>query len=468
MKKILPLLLCMPLSIFSQVNINIDYAHHLTPLMDDLYLAGSFNNWLENDPSYKFTRVGFNQFELSFTPQENGNFEYKITRGTWDAVEANNNGGYVDNRSFDYSGSPLNITVQVPGWEDIGGVNQTAATDNTHILDLDFYIPQLNRNRRVWIYLPPDYHTAQKSYPVVYMQDGQNLFDASISPFGEWEVDESMNNLFYNQNDYGAIVVGIDHGDIDRLNEYSPWVNPSYGGGQGDEYMLFLKNNLKPLIDSMFRTYPQPEYTGIMGSSMGALIANYGAVEHQDAFGKVGILSPAFWFAEDDIFDHVDQTGVNSNMKFYFVSGTNESSSMVPLMNQMKNTLISNGLPEERSLLVTDPNGQHSEWFWAEEFPAAYVWLFGDLNFTVSNKIQTTDNIILHPNPSSNKVYLLNVENQDISEVSILDAYGRSITVDLIDRNNFDVSSLKAGVYFLNISFKSGSSLSKKFIISYQ
>lgn len=153
-------------------------------------------------------------------------------------------------------------------------------------------MPQLDRNRKIWLYLPPDYSTSTKNYPVLYMQDGQNLFDNATSFAGEWQVDETLNSLFAG-GDYGAIVVGIENGGGERLNEYSPWNNPSYGGGLGDQYVAFLANTLKPYIDANYRTRPEPQFNALIGSSMGALISTYGATEFPNIFRKVGSLSPA-------------------------------------------------------------------------------------------------------------------------------------------------------------------------------
>src|SRR5690606_36165183 len=144
--------------------------------------------------------------------------------------------------------------------------------------------------------LPPDYETSAKYYPVLYMHDGQNLFDVRTSFSGEWKVDEHLDSLFL-LGDPGCIVVGIDNGGTNRINEYSPWVNPQYGGGQGDQYIEFLIETLKPYIDQNYRTLPDAEHTGIMGSSMGGLISYYGGLTNQNVFGRIGAFSSSFWFS---------------------------------------------------------------------------------------------------------------------------------------------------------------------------
>ena len=244
--------------------------------------------------------------------------------GAWTNVETTLNGTDISNRTFVFSnGMTLNDTVE--NWKDMLGSH--TAVGNTKILDLDFSIPQLGRQRRIWVYLPVDYYTTNNHYPVLYMQDGQNLFDVVYTAFGvEWGVDESMDYLSSVFNPE-AIVVGIDNGP-ERIDEYSPWVNTSYGGGQGDEYVSFICNTLKPFIDSYFRTLPDRENTGIMGSSLGGLISFYGAIKHQDVFSKAGVFSPSFWFS-DSVYTFIKSQGHLQNMRIYFVAGTQEDSSMV-------------------------------------------------------------------------------------------------------------------------------------------
>ncbi|MBK8427854.1 MAG: hypothetical protein IPL27_18645 [Lewinellaceae bacterium] len=295
MKKLLSsiclLLFCAQAVLFSQLTIVVTAIPGNTPPGSSIYIAGTFNNWNAGDATKILTPMGNGQFSIVLTPAV-GTVKFKFTRGGWPSVEGNANGSFQPDHETTYNGQPKTIQLPILSWEDLGGSgsNSTAAA-NVQIMDNDFYIPQLNRNRRIWLYLPPDYATTTKSYPVLYMQDAQNLFDAETSFSGEWEVDESLNEL-HQQGDYGCIVVGIDNGGVDRLNEYSPWINAQYGGGQGDEYIEFLVSTLKPYIDANYRTLPGRNTTGIMGSSMGGLISMYGFSERQDIFPKAGIFPP--------------------------------------------------------------------------------------------------------------------------------------------------------------------------------
>lgn len=258
-----------------------------------------------------------------------------------------------------------------------------SATASVSVMDTAFAMPQLGRTRRVWIYLPPDYASSDKRYPVLYMHDGQNVFDAATSYAGEWGVDEALDSL-HAAGDPGAIVVAVDNGQQQRVNEYSPWTHPEHGGGQGDAYADWMANTLKPYVDGHYRTRPGPESTGIMGSSMGGLISLTTALRHPSVFGRVGVLSPSLWFS-DSVFVAA-RAGVASGPRprMYFVSGGREGPATEPgivvvSQQRMIGTLAAAGWTVGTDVIGTGPDeGEHREWFWRREFPAAYRWLFGD------------------------------------------------------------------------------------------
>ncbi|MBC8100809.1 MAG: alpha/beta hydrolase, partial [Armatimonadetes bacterium] len=131
--------------------------------------------------------------------------------------------------------------------------------------------PQLDNTRDIFVWLPPDYITSDRRYPVIYMHDGQNLFDAHVSNSGEWQADETMTALF--AEGYAAIIVAVPNAGEARRLEYSPYLNDSpllpIHDARGDRYLRFLIDTVKPLIDHDFRTLPAAASTGIAGSSMG-------------------------------------------------------------------------------------------------------------------------------------------------------------------------------------------------------
>ena len=280
----------------AQLTIIVDQIPANTPAGAEVFIAGNFQNWNPGDQAYKLIENGNGDLEITFTPSMQ-NMQFKFTRGSWATVEGNENGGFLPDRTYTYSGGQQTLTLQILSWEDTGGSNSTAA-DNVSIVDTEFYMPQLDRFRKVWIYLPPDYNDNTDNYPVLYMHDGQNVFDASTSFSGEWEVDETLNTL-HAAGDPGIIVVAVDNGGTHRIDEYSPWVHPTYGGGEGEAYMEFMSTTLKPFIDVTYRTLTDRANTAIMGSSLGGLISHYAAVEFQNVYGKIGIFSPSYWFANE-------------------------------------------------------------------------------------------------------------------------------------------------------------------------
>ena len=252
------------------------------------------------------------------------------------------------------------------------------------IIDKEFQIAQLKRKRRVWVYLPPNYKISKKSFPVVYMHDAQNLFDKKTSFSGEWEVDETLNKLFRDKN-LQLIIVGIDNGGKKRLDEYSPWKNSKYGGGEGDKYLEFITKTLKPYIDTNYRTLKDSKNTGIIGSSMGGLISHYAALKYPKVFGKVGVFSPAFWFAPE-VIEFSKKNGKLNNTKMYFLAGGKEGSNVafnkisqtVKDMNAMIKTLGNNGFNSKNIQSKVVPEGKHNEELWRTNFDEAITWLFKD------------------------------------------------------------------------------------------
>ena len=432
---------------FAQLTINITSIPATTPAGADIYIAGSFNSWNPSDTNYILTDNGNGTYQITFSPST-GNIEFKFTRGDWATVEGTSQGGEISNRILNYSGGLQSVNLSIAGWKD-GGSSSGTAADNVFIMDANFSIPQLGRTRRIWVYLPENYSQTTDSFPVMYMQDGQNLFDANTSFSGEWEVDESLNSLFDN-GDNGVIIIGIDNGGGYRIDEYSPWINTQYGGGQGDEYTDFIVSTLKPHIDSNYRTKTERDNTGIMGSSLGALISFYAAIEHQDVFSKVGVFSPSFWFS-DSAYTHVQNKGKQYNMSFYLMAGQQESASMVPKLSQMKSALLNAGFTNSEIKYVTHADGQHSEWYWRREFPNAYIWLFNPL-MSSTNKQVINDKIKIYPNPFSDFI-TVDLDNS-ISDtiIMIYNIEGKLVQSAIIIKSGIiNLQELDKGIYFIQI-----------------
>lgn len=359
---------------------NVNGQHRVTIIVDSLpshtqnhlFVAGNFNMWNPGDSSYLMVKENGN-WKLNFELPE-GHYEYKITRGNWGAVETNKDFKPFGNRSFDLH-SDTTLRVSIGAWEDTRPKESKMAmhttTDEVHIMDTAFFMPQLDRYRRIWIYLPKLYATSGKRYPVLYMHDGQNVFDAATSYSGEWGVDEFLDTL--NGNCRKVIVVAVDNGLAQRMNEYNPWAFMKFGKGEGDLYVDFLVKTLKPFIDKHYRTLPKKKNTSIAGSSMGGLISLYAVLKYPEVFGNAGIFSPAFWTASG-IDSMVLARAKKMNAALYFYAGGNEGEQMVPDMLRIEKEIRKNSRSDIKERI--DQQAKHNEAAWRKHFPEFYRWVY--------------------------------------------------------------------------------------------
>ena len=249
-------------------------------------------------------------------------------------------------------------------------------SENGQIISENFEIPQLNTTRRIWIYLPPNYQKSSEKYPVMYLHDGQNLFDDKTSYAGEWQIDESLNQIF-RETGKSVIVVGIDNGGEKRIDELSTFKNEKYNaGGNGENYMKFIVETLKPYIDKNYHTKSNPKNTILGGSSLGALISVYGGVEYAKTFSKILAFSPAFWFNSKEFNEWIQNKKVYlKNQKYYFIHGKFEEEGMDKETLQIIEKLKLKGVKSKNIYFKEHEDGKHNEWFWRREFPSAFLWL---------------------------------------------------------------------------------------------
>lgn len=408
MKKILLIVITLlsVIGVSAQFTIIVNEIPTNTPGQDDIYIAGDFQGWDPGDSDYKLNQNDETGFHLISLPTSLGDIKFKFTRGDWSKVESDEDGFFIPDRFY----SPVDgdtIYLQILGWEDLdgGGGGISTAAENVSIISDSFYMAELDRYRRVWIYLPPDYESTTLEYPVLYMHDGQNVFDALTSFIDEWEVDETLNRLF-DEGDPGIIVVAVDNGQNLRTEEYTPWDHPQHGGGNGEAYISFIVNELKPYIDSHYRSLPGRDNTGIMGSSLGGLISTYAGIEYQEVFSKVGAISPAYWFNNPQVYNHVSSIGKKEEMRIYQIAGTQEGPQYIENMFAMEDTLIASGFRNDEIITIEKTDGQHSEWFWAREFEDAYKWLFRFNSTSIMEPRKDIRSIKVYPNPVTDILYL--------------------------------------------------------------
>jgi predicted alpha/beta superfamily hydrolase len=247
--------------------------------------------------------------------------------------------------------------------------------------------PELGNTRDLLVYLPPSYPTANRTYPAIYMHDGQNLFDEATSFAGEWRVDEALEAL--SQDGLEAIVIGVPNTGAERLQEYSPFRDARFGGGRAGEYLRFIVETVKPLVDDAFRTTGDRDATATIGSSMGGLISLYAFFERPDVFGAVGAVSPSVGFASGALIEYLERAPFVGG-RIYMDVGTHEGrprdrdplelrrrpGAYVRQVRDARNRLIRKGYREGQDLLYVEEEGAaHNEAAWAERLPQALRFL---------------------------------------------------------------------------------------------
>jgi predicted alpha/beta superfamily hydrolase len=261
-----------------------------------------------------------------------------------------------------------------------------AATGDLRLHKFHSRIFHNTRFLRVW--LPPGYDdpaNRNRRYPVLYLNDGQNLFEAAISFTGvEWQVDESSDRLIREGVVPPMIIVGIDNGGKDRLREYMPYrsLQPMRWRAQGSRYANFLIREVMPFIDRDYRTAPGAENTGLGGSSLGALIALYTAASRPNVIGHLLLESPSLWASNRQMIRQ-SRSIKRWPERIFLATGTAEAGrkdkdqSMVDDVRELAAILRRAGLDEKRLKFVVDEGALHHESAWAKRFPDALTFLFG-------------------------------------------------------------------------------------------
>jgi predicted alpha/beta superfamily hydrolase len=216
-------------------------------------------------------------------------------------------------------------------------------------------------DRPLWIYLPPSYEQTSRDYPVLFAHDGQNLFDEDSSFSGEWQADETLEQLAHDEG-LEAIVVAVANSGSKRMTEYSPFT------GTGEAYVDYLVDEVRPFVADAFRIAREPARTGVLGSSAGGTISLYAIASRPDVFGLAGVLSPAFWWLGDAMFDYLRGRDVTG--RIYMDIGDRERG--VDNMLRMVEVLESRSVELHHAV---EPGGEHNEAAWARRLPDALRFL---------------------------------------------------------------------------------------------
>lgn len=249
----------------------------------------------------------------------------------------------------------------------------------------------LNNERNIDIYLPPSYKKNKtKNYPVLYMHDGNNLFYPEIAFGGvPWQADITADKLISKSLIQEIIIVGV-HNTIGRNFEYT-WTEMNFPGGKkegggGEKYARFLIEELKPFIDKNYRTSKSRNDTGVMGSSLGGLISFYLGIKHPDVFGKIGVISPSFWWGYGEALR--DVKNIQPYLKIWMDMGIREGGNFsrrknthINNLQKMKAELINKGYIEGYNLgYYEDKNGFHNEYSWSKRLHMPFLFFFGKRN----------------------------------------------------------------------------------------
>ncbi len=265
--------------------------------------------------------------------------------------------------------------------------HSTSDPSTGHTLTGEFHLHSkfhsniLGNQRDVMVYLPPGYAHQNESrrFPVFYLQDGQNLFDAATSFHGvEWGVDETAQRLITSGRIEPLMIVAVYNTGDQRMDEYSPTADPRQKrGGKADLYGRFLIEELKPFIDRNYRTLAGPEATGLGGSSLGALASLYLGLKHPNVFSKLMIMSPSVWWDHGMILDYVRRLRAKPTMRIWLDIGSKEGKFTPGYVRQLRDLLVTQGWRLDADLKFMEiRGGHHTEAAWAKRIEPALRFLF--------------------------------------------------------------------------------------------
>lgn len=340
-----------------------------------VFITGNFNKWNPKDATFVLKNLDNNTYSIEIDDEQLPSIiEYKYTRGGWGNVEIDRFGNITPNRKIKKGDAPNEDIVEK--WRINWGPFKEEFSPIVEIISEKFFIPQLNRTRKIWALLPYNYHKTDKTYPVLYLQDAQNLFNEG-SAFGNWEIDKKMSILAeYGRGD--VIIIAIENGSEDRIKEYILDNDSITKNAEGKKYIRFLADTLKPYVDSVYRTKPEREFTGIGGSSLGGLISIYSGFLYPEVYSKLLIFSPSLWVNPENNFPQMNFKNPYE-IKVYMYGGEMEGSQMTKRIALFEKTLESwensHSIQFEFKISINN-EGKHQEFYWSQEFPRAVEWLF--------------------------------------------------------------------------------------------
>lgn len=370
----------------------------ITPVSDPLHIAGTLSafgltDWDPGQEGAKLTRIdGKYLLEFSLTDDLTYpiNLQYKYTRGDWGKVEKGSQGEELSNRTLTITDNTKSVIQEdiVVNWADLStDTSPSTVVGNLDIIDLsDERFPDATQvTRKVRIWTPANYDpNANTTYPVIYMHDGQNVFDRKTAFAGEWEADETVEKLI---SDYpafeGAIVVGVDNSP-QRMGEYvydHPFLTSAQASipKTGQHYMNFIVDVVKPYVDANYKTKLDRKNTHLAGSSLGGLISLFGGLEHLDTFGSILAFSTSTQLVDSDeavktYFASVDQALLKDTLFYLYVGSSNDGNVNWP--SNYEALLLELGVPASNIETKVGMGYQHNELAWRTHLPESLKWVF--------------------------------------------------------------------------------------------
>jgi enterochelin esterase-like enzyme len=280
--------------------------------------------------------------------------------------------GWAHDNAADYAGTP-------PGCEKPPG--DDSAVSAPHLIKHEQFASRFLRNQRdLIVYLPPGYEKQPlQHFPVLYLHDGQNLFDGATSfiPGMDWHVGQTADHLIRSGAVEPLIIVGIYNAGKARLREYTPTRVPKLGGGRADRYAKFLLEEVKPFLLEHYRVLFAPERTGIGGSSLGGLVSLYLGLRLPHIFGRIAALSPSVWWNQRVIHWFAAATPVQPFPRIWLDIGTQEGPRIVEDVERFRDILLEKGWRMGHDLHFERVEGaQHNEAAWAQRVGPFLQFLF--------------------------------------------------------------------------------------------
>lgn len=351
---------------------------------EPLFITGDFNNWHPASWQVGVVPKAGGDGSINLGGLEEGVHEFRLTRGSWHTLACDEAGRLGQPYEL-HTGQDAGFELTIEGWRD--DFPLSTAGPQVSLLEDAFFFPEMGVHKRIWIYLPQHYALSNDRYPVIYMHDGQHLFDEATAPGRkgpiEWRVDKTID-----RSQHDAIVVAIAHADgaDERKNEY--FTNPSehFPQPRGRAYLADVVHTLKPHIDGRFRTLSGKWHTAMVGSSVGGLLTLYAGTYYPEVFGTLGVFSPSIWLDERQVFDHVACIAPRADFHdqhYYFYGGGRENRAKPKGGNvDMQTDVLDAIRVMERTIkpglsVKINPQGKHGALYWQGAFADFFEWWMG-------------------------------------------------------------------------------------------